>query len=103
MRSSRPIDPPSSGAENTPRPRGTGSEPLADHALDLAAVRPALRLAHDRADDRADRPVVAGADLLHRVRLVGHCPLDDRRQLVLAGAGEPPLFDDRPWVPALGG
>src|SRR5215218_2120988 len=55
-----------------PAARGSGAivrrlvhpEPRLNQAHDLAAVRSALRLAHDGANDRADRLRVAGADLL---------------------------------------
>src|SRR3954469_17367833 len=40
-------------------------EALLNHALDLAAVGPALGLAHHGADDGADRLALARLDLLH--------------------------------------
>ena len=62
-------------------------DPLADHALNLAAVGAALRLAHHRTHHGADRLVVAGPDLLDRVRVLGHGALHDLLELVATRHG----------------
>src|SRR5689334_14775493 len=63
------------------------AELLADQAGDLAAVRAALRRAHDDADDRADGPPLPRLDLLGGVRLRGDRPLDDLGELLPATPG----------------
>src|SRR3954465_9550857 len=64
---------------------------LADDPLHLAAVGPALRGLHDGSDDRTARLVIARADLLDRVRVVGHRLFDDAFELVGARLGEAAL------------
>src|SRR3954454_18982261 len=56
-------------------------ELLADQPVDLAAVGAALRLAHDRADERAHRLRVAAADALDDVGVVVDHLGDDRLEL----------------------
>src|SRR6476619_7501933 len=74
---------------------------LPDQALNLAPVGAALGLAHHPADNRADGLVVAGADLLDRVSVVGQGLFDDVAQLVAAGLRQTALPDDRRGVTAL--
>src|SRR5918994_3341621 len=65
-------------------PSGSGPELLADQAADLAAVRPALGLAHHEAEDRAHRLVVAAADLLRGALVRGDRGRHDAGELVAA-------------------
>src|SRR3954469_17895683 len=74
---------------------------LADDSLHFAAVRAALRGLHHGPDDCADRLVVAAADLLDRIRVVGHRLLDDALELVGPGLAEAALGNDRRRVTAV--
>src|SRR5947208_504766 len=67
------------------------------------AVGPALCLAHDEADDRADRLSLAGSDPLRGVGVGLDRGLHDPRQLVVAGQSAQSLgVDDRCRVSPLG-
>src|SRR5215210_3525440 len=80
------------------RRRAYGSaqpEPLSHQALHLSPVRAPLGLAHHRADDRAHRLGLAGADLLHRVGVLLDRAADDRLELVGGREAEAALLDDR--------
>src|SRR5262245_47196575 len=81
---------------------GAALQPFPDQPVDLSSVRAPIRIPHHGAHDRADRPVVAGADLLHCVGVLGHCLLDDRLELTgIRYLGEPLARDDRPGVSSL--
>src|SRR3954469_443555 len=83
-----------------PDHRGLRVDSLADDALHFAAVGTALGGFHDGADDRPDRLVVAAADLLDGVRVVGHRLLDDSLELVGAGLAQAAFGDDRRGIAA---
>ena len=91
-------------ASSPRRPPTREPELLAHDARDLGAVGAPLRLAHDVADDRADRLHVAGLDLLGGVGVGGERGLDDRVQRVVAAGhrAEALGLDDRGRVAAVG-
>src|SRR5947209_7553759 len=78
------------------------AEALANQALHLATVGAALRLAHHRADDRADRLLLAALQLRHRTFVRGDRAVDDPAELVGAREGERALGHDRVGVAAFG-
>src|SRR3954447_6076574 len=63
---------------------------LAHEAVDLTAVGAALRLAHDEADDRADRLGLAALELLDGLRVGLERTVDDALELVAARHPPPP-------------
>src|SRR5829696_55232 len=102
MRTSRAIGRSSFTCEDgvavngTPRGARSGADLLPDQPRDLAAVRGALRLAHDVTDDLADRAAAARPDGLDRVRVGVDRRLDDLGQLIAVAHGAEALgLDDR--------
>src|SRR3954463_10431270 len=100
MRMSRAIGPPRFAVDPMVR---LHAELLARNSADLAAVRPALGLAHHVADDRPDRLLLAGADLLGGVGVGVDRRLDEPLELVAVAHRPQALgLDDRGRLAALG-
>src|SRR5215211_2471122 len=78
-------------ARFAPKPSMAGAEALADQLGDGAAVGAALGLLHHRADDPADRLLVARADLLRGLRFRLDRAIDDRLELARIGDLREPL------------
>src|SRR3954471_11506203 len=106
MRMSRdmPLPPRRRCTTDGTTPRQTASaDLLADQAVDLTAVRAALRLAHPEADDRAERLALAALVLLDGLRVRLERAVDDVAELVAAGHAEAARLDHRGGIAAVGG
>src|SRR5437868_6602603 len=88
--------PPPARPEEKPDERAATSraEPLQQQLPDPPGVRGPSGRAHDRADERAEGTLVAGADLLGGVRVGGDGGVDRGDELVLPGDLPAVLVDD---------
>src|SRR6266540_309229 len=85
-----------------PMIRALQADPVTYQALDLAAVGSALGLTHHRADERADRLLVAALHLLDGGGVRLDDSIDDHAELVAARHPEAAACDDRVRVATLG-